>query len=174
MLAGEITMLFTDRNLNTSLFHSKNISYFSNGKFNTPRPAVPSKSQGTAAHLVHPNPRPVFTFSSLGSFLKHRFFSTHAKDVGTSFVLFGIFSGMLGTYCSILIRAYSDMPANEVHFFLDNSQKINLFIEGHAFIMIFFMLIPILFCGFGNWFIPVLIDSKDKNLFFPLLNYFSF
>src|SRR6476620_12457625 len=73
--------------------------------------------------------------------------SSNAKDIGTLYLIFALFSGLVGTSFSVLIRLELSGPG--VQFIADN-QLYNSIITAHAIVMIFFMVMPALIGGFGK------------------------
>src|SRR5580698_741948 len=64
-------------------------------------------------------------------------FSTNAKEIGTLYLIFAVFAGMIGTAFSVMIRLELASPG--VQFLSGDHQLFNVIISAHAFIMIFFM-----------------------------------
>jgi len=86
------------------------------------------------------------------------FLSSNAKDIGTLYLMFALFSGLIGTAFSVLIRL--ELSAPGVQYIADN-QLYNSIITAHAILMIFFMVMPALIGGFGNFLLPLLVGGPD-------------
>ena len=64
------------------------------------------------------------------------FLSCNAKDIGTLYIIFALFAGLVGTAFSVLIRL--ELAGPGVQYISDN-QLYNSIITAHAILMIFFM-----------------------------------
>ncbi|MCY4306689.1 MAG: cytochrome c oxidase subunit 1 [Rhodobacteraceae bacterium] len=130
------------------------------------------------AHEVHDN-------SPAVNFFVRWFMSTNHKDIG---ILYIITAALVG-FVSILFTVYMRMElyepgvqymclegtriiAGAVEDCTPNGHLWNVLITGHGVLMMFFVVIPALFGGFGNYFMPLMIGAPDMA--FPRLNNLSY
>ena len=96
--------------------------------------------------------------SSVSMFLERWFWSSNAKDIGTLYLMFSLFSGLVGTAFSVLIRIELSAPGVQ---YIGDNQLYNSIITAHAIVMIFFMVMPAMIGGFGNFLLPLLVGGPD-------------
>jgi len=112
------------------------------------------------------------------------FMSTNHKDIGILYLFTSAIVGLLAVLLSVFMRLELMDPG--VQFmcleglrFWPNAADCtpdghlwNIFVTYHGVLMMFFVVIPALFGGFGNYFMPLMIGAPDMA--FPRLNNLSF
>jgi cytochrome c oxidase subunit I len=124
----------------------------------------------------HPDQRGFFT---------RWFMSTNHKDIGILYLFAGGLLGFVSVAFTVYMRMELMHPGVQymcqegARMFVDASQPCtpngslwNVLITGHGILMMFFVVIPALFGGFGNYFMPLQIGAPDMA--FPRMNNLSF
>jgi cytochrome c oxidase subunit I len=118
-------------------------------------------------------------------FFTRWFMSTNHKDIG---ILYIFTAGTIG-FVSVLFTVYMRLELMEpgvqymclegARFIADSSRECtpnghlwNVMITYHGVLMMFFVVIPALFGGFGNYFMPLMIGAPDMA--FPRMNNLSY
>jgi len=104
-----------------------------------------------------------FSFISLVKNCNH-------KGLGIYYLLSAFIFGISGTLISVLIRIELYSSGNRI-ISPENQNFYNISITLHGFLMIFFLVMPGLFGGFGNYFVPIFQGSPE--VVYPRVNNFS-
>ncbi len=118
-------------------------------------------------------------------FFTRWFMSTNHKDIGILYLFTSAFVGFIAIAFTVFMRIelmYPDvqhMCAEGMRLFSDPSQPCtpnghlwNVIVTAHGILMMFFVVIPALFGGFGNYFMPLMIGAPDMA--FPRMNNLSY
>ncbi|AEI93072.1 cytochrome c oxidase subunit I [Roseobacter litoralis] len=117
-------------------------------------------------------------------FFTRWFMSTNHKDIGILYLITSAFVGFVSVAFTVYMRLELMEPGVQYMcmegarmFASDalctpNGHLWNVLITGHGILMMFFVVIPALFGGFGNYFMPLQIGAPDMA--FPRMNNLSF
>ena len=97
-------------------------------------------------------------------------YSTNAKEIGTQYLLYGVFASLVGSILSFLIRL--ELASGGKVTFLGNWDTYNTVITAHAISMIFYFVMPVSMGAFANFQTPIFVGAADMS--FPRLNNVSF
>ncbi|MBS3849371.1 cytochrome c oxidase subunit I [Devosia sp. J2-20] len=115
-------------------------------------------------------------------------YSTNHKDIGVMYLVFAIFTGIIGGLLSGVMRMELQEPGIQIFhglaamvYGMDASgaaaldagkHMYNVFTTAHALIMVFFVVMPATMGGFANYFAPLMIGAPDTA--FPRINNIAF
>ena len=118
-------------------------------------------------------------------FFTRWFMSTNHKDIGILYLFVSGFVGFISVAFTVFMRielmepGVQHMCLEGARLFADsasactpNGHLWNVLITYHGVLMMFFVVIPALFGGFGNYFMPLQIGAPDMA--FPRMNNLSF
>ncbi|NRB16059.1 MAG: cytochrome c oxidase subunit I [Rhodobacteraceae bacterium] len=118
-------------------------------------------------------------------FFTRWFMSTNHKDIGILYLVVSALVGLISVMFTVYMRLELMEPGVQymclegARMFADstlectpNGHLWNVLITYHGVLMMFFVVIPALFGGFGNYFMPLQIGAPDMA--FPRLNNLSF
>ena len=92
------------------------------------------------------------------------------KGLGIYYLISSFIFGISGTLISIIIRIELYSTGSRI-ISLENQNFYNISITLHGFIMIFYLIMPGLYGGFGNYFIPIFQGSPE--VIYPRINNLS-
>merc|ERR1712227_846157 len=92
------------------------------------------------------------------------------KRIGIYYLTCAFIFGLTGTLISMLMRIELYSSGNRI-IAPENQNFYNVSITMHGLLMIFFLVMPALFGGFGNYFIPIFNGSPE--VVYPRVNNFS-
>ena len=107
-------------------------------------------------------------------FFTRWFMSTNHKDIGILYLITAAALGLISVMMTMYMRLELMHPGVQ-HMLIDgvpNGHLWNVLITGHGILMMFFVVIPALFGGFGNYFLPLMIGAPDMA--FPRMNNLSY
>ncbi|ANT62065.1 MULTISPECIES: cytochrome c oxidase subunit I [Roseobacteraceae] len=118
-------------------------------------------------------------------FFTRWFMSTNHKDIGILYLITAAFVGLISVAFTVYMRLELMSPGVQymcmegarlfptaVENCTPNGHLWNVMITGHGILMMFFVVIPALFGGFGNYFMPLQIGAPDMA--FPRMNNLSY
>jgi len=108
-------------------------------------------------------------------FFTRWFMSTNHKDIGILYIFTAAVLGFISVAFTVYMRLELMEPG--VQYMTDaagnpDGHIWNVMVTGHGVLMMFFVVIPALFGGFGNYFMPLMIGAPDMA--FPRLNNLSY
>ncbi|MEO0863726.1 MAG: cytochrome c oxidase subunit I, partial [Pseudomonadota bacterium] len=117
-------------------------------------------------------------------FFTRWFMSTNHKDIGILYLIASAIVGFISVAFTVYMRMELMDPGVQymcmegarlipsAEYCTPNGHLWNVLITGHGILMMFFVVIPALFGGFGNYFMPLQIGAPDMA--FPRMNNLSF
>jgi len=109
-------------------------------------------------------------------FFTRWFLSTNHKDIGILYLITSAVLGLISVAFTMYMRLELMEPGVQYMLMEDgvtpNGHLWNVMITAHGILMMFFVVIPALFGGFGNYFMPLMIGAPDMA--FPRMNNLSY
>ncbi|MDF2234552.1 cytochrome c oxidase subunit I [Albimonas sp. CAU 1670] len=109
-------------------------------------------------------------------FFTRWFLSTNHKDIGILYLITSAVLGLISVAFTMYMRLELMHPGVQYMLMEDgvtpNGHLWNVMITAHGILMMFFVVIPALFGGFGNYFMPLMIGAPDMA--FPRMNNLSY